>query len=175
MATSRRRLGLFVTIFISAITPAAAATTERTLSSQLAGGWRLVRTHNPTGGADAISVMHTADTSRSDLDLIGLMIRCKETDTEVLIVLLRPFPFRTSPHVAFGKPRNETEFRATIAPPGTLILLPREATSLVSGPWQTLEDLFVRVDYDQSTIRGVVKLAGLEAASKKLQTTCAAQ
>jgi hypothetical protein len=73
-----------------------------------------------------------------------------------------------------GKPGNETEFQATIAPPGTLVLLPEQATSLMRGPWQALEDLFVRVDNGQSTIRGVIKTAGLEAAFKKLQTSCAA-
>ena len=118
---------------------------RRALSSELAGGWRLVRTHNPNGGADAISIMHTADTSRSDLDLAGLMIRCSETSAEVVIVLLPALPFRARPHVTFGKPGNETQFEATVAPPGTAVLLPRDATTLVSGPWQALEDLFIRI------------------------------
>ena len=133
-----------------------------------------MRTHNPNGGADAISIMHPADTSRSDLDLAGLMIRCSETGAEVVIVILPALPFRVRPHVTFGKPGNEIQFEATVAPPGTLVLLPNDAIGLVSGPWQTLEDLFVRIDDDQSTIRGVVKLAGLAAAFKQLQASCAA-
>ena len=147
---------------------------EQTLSSPLAEGWRLMHTHNPKGGADAISIVHPADTSRSDLDLVGLMIRCQETNTEVLLVVLPALSARTRPNVVFGKPGNETEFQATIVPPGTLILLPKEATGLMSGPWQTVEDLFVRVNNGQSTIRGVIKVAGLEAAFRKLQTSCAA-
>ena len=185
MATSRRLFPVFVAIFILATVPASAVNganqdsgraggAERALSSELAGGWHLVRTHNPNGGADAISIMHTADTSRSDLDLAGLMIRCSETSAEVVIVLLPALPFRTRPHVTLGKPGNETQFEATVAPPGTAVLLPRDATTLVSGPWQALEDLFIRIDDGQSTISGVVKLAGLEAAFKELQASCAA-
>jgi hypothetical protein len=141
-------------------------------SSALAGGWRLVRSHNPNGGADAISIMHPADTTRSDLDLVGIMIRCSESDAEVVIVTLSALPFRVRPQVAFGKLENAIKFEATVAPPGTLVLLPKEATGLVNGPWQSLEDLFVEVDYDQSTIRGVVKIAGLEGAFKNLTASC---
>jgi hypothetical protein len=180
MATSRSLFPLLVTIFILATSPASAldpdsnatGDAERARSSELAGGWHLVRTHNPSGGADAISIMHSADTSRSDLDLVGVMVRCSETNAEVVVVILSAFPFGTRPHVAFGRPGNETEFEATVAPPGTVLLLPGEVTTLVSGPWQTLEDLFIRIDEGRSTIRGVVKLTGLEGAFKKLKAAC---
>jgi hypothetical protein len=56
-----------------------------------------------------------------------------------------------------------------------VVLLPAEVTALVSGPWQTLENLFIRIDDGRSTIHGVVKLTGLEAAFKTLQETCAAR
>ena len=95
---------------------------ERSASSELPGGWHFVRTRNPVGGADAISIMHTADTSKSDLDLAGLMIRCREGGTEVLIVLIRSFSLRARPQVALGRPGNETKFEAKVAPPGTAVL-----------------------------------------------------
>jgi hypothetical protein len=148
---------------------------KRQSSSELAGGWHFVHTPNPNGGADAISIMHTADTSRSDLDLAGLMIRCRESGTEVAIVLLRAFPFRARPHVVFGNAGNETRFEATIAPPGTAILLPGDATTLVNGAWQAQKDLFIRVNDDQTTIRGFVALAGLQAAFKVLVASCPLQ
>jgi len=143
--------------------------------SELTGGWHFVRTRNPSGGVDAISIMHTADTSKSDLDLAGLMIRCNEGHTEVAIVLLRPFPLRARPHVVFGKPGNEIRLEATIAPPGTAVLVSKDATSLVDGPWRALNNLFIRVEEGQSTIRGVVALAGLQSAIKILAASCAAQ
>jgi hypothetical protein len=43
---------------------------------------------------------------------------------------------------------------------------------LVSGRWQASDDLFIRIDEGQSTIRGVVKLTGLQAAFKELQSRC---
>ena len=85
------------------------------------------------------------------------------------------FPLRARPHVVFGKPGNETKFEATVAPPGTSVLLPVDATILVSGPWQAQSDLFIRVEDGQTTISGVVALAGLQAAFKLLATSCPAQ
>jgi hypothetical protein len=64
-----------------------------------AGTWRLVRTPNPRGGPDAVSVMQTADTARSDIDLVGLTLRCSDTGFDVLVVFLKPFPPRTHPKV----------------------------------------------------------------------------
>jgi hypothetical protein len=144
-------------------------------NSDLTGGWHFVRTRNPHGGADAISIMHTADTSRSDLDLAGLMIRCSEGGTEVAIVLIRAFPLRARPHVVLGKPGTETQLEATVGAPGTAVLLPADATALVNGSWQTLSELTIRIDDGQTTIRGVVALAGLQAAFNRLVASCRIQ
>lgn len=143
--------------------------------SELAQGWRLVRTHNPRGGADAVSIMHTADTSRSDIDLAGLMIRCRKDDAEIVVVLIRPFSVKARPLVVFGRPDSETRFKATVAAPGTAILLPRDAASLLHGPWQTLNELFIGVEDGQTKIHGVVALAGLQGAFKQLIANCPAQ
>jgi len=132
-----------------------------------------VRTRNPRGDAGIVSIMHTADTSRSDLDLAGLMIRCSSNGrAEVVIVLIRPFPLRARPQVVFGKPGNETQLEATVGPPGTAIVLPTDATTLVRGSWQALNDLFIRVNDGQDTIRGVVMLGGLQAAFNELMASC---
>jgi hypothetical protein len=186
MAAARHLSPLIVAIFavaigaISAVNAAnpdtgGARGAERLFSSELAGGWHFVRTPNPLGGAAAISIMHTADTSRSDLDLAGLMIRCREGGTEIVIALIRAFPLRARPHVVFGNPGNETQFQATIAPPGTAVLLPGDATILINGLWQAQNDLLIRVDDGQTTIRGVVALAGLQAAFKVLLASCSTQ
>ena len=146
---------------------------DQTISSELADGWRLLRTHNPKGGADAISITHPADTSRSDLDLVGLMIRCTEKKPEVLVVVLPTLRASTRPHVTIGASGDTTEFLGSIVPPGTLVLLPESASILVSDQWQTMQDLFVRVDNDKSAIQGVIKLTGLPAVFKKLKSACA--
>jgi hypothetical protein len=180
MATLRRLFVLVIANFVLVTTPASAlpdsgSGAKQSLVSELPRGWHLVRTPNPKGGADAISITHPADTSRSDLDLAGLMIRCGKTNAEVVIILLPALSFRARPHVTFGKPGNESQFEATVAPPGTAVLLPADATTLVSGPWHALDDLFIRIDEGHTIIRGVVKLTGLQAAFKKLQASCRAQ
>ena len=149
-----------------------AASGDTPISSELTDGWRFLHTPNPDGGTDAISIMHTADISRSDLDLAGLMIRCSENGTSAFIILIHAFPFRSRPHVLFGKPGNETQVEATVAPPGTAILLPGDATSFVNDTWQTQDDLFVRVENGQTTIRGVVALRGVKAAFRVLVASC---
>jgi hypothetical protein len=82
------------------------------------GGWRLVRTPNQRGGADAVSVMHTADLFRSDLDFAGLTLRCGETGVEVLVILLQTLSPRAKPQVAVSDTGTGARFSATVAPPG---------------------------------------------------------
>jgi hypothetical protein len=53
-------------------------------ATSLPGGWQLVRTKNPQGGADAISVMHVADIRSSDIDFAGINIRCGPGGMEFL-------------------------------------------------------------------------------------------
>ncbi len=171
------RVPLLVCLFVALVaapTARLARAAEQNPNSELMGGWQFVRTSNPRGDADAISIMHTADTSRSDLDLAGLMIRCSDGRPEAVIVVIRPFPLRARPHVVFGKPGNEIQREATVALPGTAIVVPA-ATALVTGPWQGLKDLLIRVDDGQDTIHGVVVLAGLEAAFSELLASCPAR
>jgi hypothetical protein len=133
-------------------------------------GWRLVRTPNPTGGKDAVSVMHTADPLRSDQDLAGLIIRCGGAGNEVLIALISPFPPRARPHVVLGISPLRVE--ANVIPPGAAILLPGEASALASGPWQSLDELPVQITEDGTAIRGVIPLKGLPAALQALRANC---
>ena len=162
---------LAVGLAIISVIPANEARAD---GSELAGGWHFVRTRNPRGGADAVSVMRTADTSRSDIDLVGLMIRCREAGTEIVIVVLRSFSLRAQPSVVFGEPGGEARFKATVAAPGTAILLPVDASAIVNGSWHELGDLLIRVEDGQSTIRGVIHLDGLQGAFKVLAANCPA-
>jgi hypothetical protein len=137
-------------------------------------GWRLVRTRNPGGGHEAVSIMHTPDLPRSDLDLAGLMIRCADADTEVLIVLTTPFPLRARPQVLLGDTSTGISLQGKIVPPGALILLPREASRLVHGSWQWIPELAVQITEDGREIRGIVPLKGFSTAFKMLTANCQA-
>ena len=147
---------------------------ERSPSVELSGGWHFVRTRNPRGGADAVSIMHTADTSKSDLDLAGLTIRCREGGTEIVLVFIRSFPLRAQPSVVFGQPGHEARFKATVAAPGTALLIPGDANTLIGGSWQALSNLWIRVEDGQNTISGVVPLDGLKAGFQMLGANCPA-
>lgn len=143
-------------------------------SAEFESGWRLVRTPNPRGSPDAISIMRTADTSRSDLDLAGLMIRCNSGHTELAIVLLRAFPLRANPVVTLGQSGHERQFKATIGAPGTAVVITGDPKSNIGDEWQSEADLFIRVVDGPTSVSGVVALAGLQSAFKSLVASCAA-
>jgi hypothetical protein len=139
-----------------------------------------VRTPNPAGGRAAVSVVKTADVTKSDIGLAGLMLRCGESNIEVLIVLLRPLPPRAHPKVIVTVGGRQTDFIASVVPPGAELLLPLEATALATGPWQAASDLTVEIgavegDDQPSPIRGVISLAGLGASLPLLQANCPSQ
>ena len=136
--------------------------------------WRLVRTPDPVGGRDAVSITRTADVSKSDLEFAGLMLRCEERSVEVLIVLVRAFPPRAHPSVKVTAGSATAQFTASVVPPEVLLLLPREATSLAAGPWQAATELTVTVEDERGAIRGIVPLTGLGHAMALLRSNCPA-
>ena len=136
------------------------------------GTWRLIRTPNPRGGPDAVSITHTADPSQSDIDLAGLMLRCSDTELDVLIVFLKPFPPRRHPKVKLTTRGVTVHFDATVVAPGAAILLPAEAARLVKGSWQSSSELAIEVDDDSNAVRGVISLVGLGPALSLLTSNC---
>jgi hypothetical protein len=153
---------------------AAASAPNAKWNSTGVGSWRLVRTPKPASGTDAVAIMQTADISRSDLDFAGLTLRCGITDIEMLVVLIRPFPFRAHPRVTVTADGKGGQFTTTVVPPGSVLLLPGEATSLAAGPWQSSRELVVEAD-DENPIRGVVPLTGLGPAYRTLVANCRSQ
>jgi len=162
--------------FESATSKPATKVTPRTLGPGT-GAWRLVRTRNPTGGKDAVSIMQTADIGKSDLDLAGLMLRCGDAGVEVLLVLVRPLPPRAHPKVITTAAGKSADFAATVVPPGAALLLPQEVTALAFGPWTAASQLAVQVEPgpgegEPTPIRGVIPLIGLGAALPLLTANC---
>jgi hypothetical protein len=64
---------------------------------------------------------------RSDVDLAGLMLRCRDSGTEMLIILVRALSPRSRPDVTITAAGRTTKFLATVVPPLTAVLLPPEA------------------------------------------------
>jgi hypothetical protein len=133
--------------------------------------WRLVRTPNPAGGPDAISIMRTADVSRSDVDLAGLMLRCGGAAIEAVVVLTRPLRRDSHPAVTVGAGAATVQFMAKVVTPGALVLLPQEALEQI--PWQAGSELSIALKAEQSVANGIVSLAGLAPKLQMLRSACA--
>ncbi len=157
-------------LLIALVAPAASAPDAQ--RSALPGGWHLIRTKNPNGGPDAVSVSHTADVSRSDIDLAGILVRCGEKDTEVIVVAVTPFPPRAQPEVTLGVNAQEWRFKAQVISPGAELLLPPEAIRLALGSWQSASELVVKVVAPELSFSGVVSIAGMAEALAALAASC---
>jgi hypothetical protein len=147
-------LGLGLTIIRP---PIALATQDQ---NAVPSGWHLVRSKNPDGGPDAISVSHTADISRSDLDLAGMMMKCGEHGPEVVIVVVTPFPPRAQPELTITANGKEWHFVGRVVPPGAGLL------------WQRASELSVKVTSPEQSFQGVIPIEGLAGAFTELSVSC---
>jgi hypothetical protein len=142
-------------------------------TSNLPGGWRLVKTLDPRGGPEAVSVLHAADTAKSDLSFAGLTFRCGQTGIETLLILLDAID-RGSPHDVIVKSGStETRFEAKAVQAGVVLLLPPGATALASGSWQREPELSIEIA-GPPAIRGSVPIGGLSSALSVLSQSCPA-
>ncbi len=137
------------------------------------GTWQLARTPNPAGGPDSISIMKITNTTGSDQDIAGLMLRCGEgATTQVLVVVIVPLPLRTHPKVTVVAGATTTEFTASVVTPGALVLLPEKASALVENAWQSVPELAVSITENRRSLHGVIPLADISAAMQTLQSNC---
>src|ERR1700748_1464402 len=136
--------------------------------------WPLVVTPPPPGGShEAVSIMRTADTTRSDSDLAGLMIRCQEKPGfEVLLALVRPLPPRARRDVVVNATTTPSVIHAAVSSLGTGVVLPLEPAMFTTGQWRDLKELSVLIHDPEADIRGVIPLDGLAAAMAKLSARC---
>jgi hypothetical protein len=135
--------------------------------SQPIGRWRLVRTAGPEDGKETVAVMRNADLSGSDIDFAGLMFRCAKSETEVLVVLVRPLPPRSSARVSV----SGSTFKGQVLPPGAAILLPPGAATL-ARTWQSQKSVRIEVAAESQTIKGVVAMDGFDLAIRTLTANC---
>ncbi|UFW51621.1 MULTISPECIES: hypothetical protein [Bradyrhizobium] len=142
-------------------------------STPLDGGWRLVKTRNPNGGADIVAIMRTADTTRSDLNLAGLSLRCAEFGTEVMLTLLEQQPRASHPKVTLAAGSDRVQLEASVNQSAESIVLPPSASALAAGPWQTFPELTVEIATTPTPTRGTIPLAGLANAMRALRSSCA--
>jgi hypothetical protein len=136
-----------------------------------ASAWRFIRTSRPNGAADSFAIMHTADTTQSDPDLAGLMIRCQEKPPglEVMLALVRPLSPRSKRDVVVN---SGAILHAESSSVGTSLVLPIDATAFTTGPYRELNSLSVKINDPEGDIRGVIPLDGITSAIARLSTNC---
>lgn len=144
-------------------------------SISLEQGWRFVRARHPDGGTDSISVMHVADTARSDPGLAGLVLQCGVTGVDVALIMLQPLPPDARPLVSLTGGTTSVRFQATVARTGAVLILPQDASRLAAGEWQHAGELAVDVQAQKEPIRGVISIGGLGAALRYLSPNCTAR
>jgi hypothetical protein len=135
--------------------------------------WRLVRIRNPAGGPDTVSIMRTADSSQSDIDLAGIALRCSATpEVNTTVVVIEPLAPGSHPKVTLRIGPKIAKFDAMVLKPFTVLLLPRAATSFLIESWQTDPNLSVNIERPSKTTNGIVSLAGLGPAFDDLLKGC---
>jgi hypothetical protein len=136
-------------------------------------GWRLIRTPDPRGGPDAVSIVRVADLSRSSPEIAGLMIRCQRAAaSEILIALVKPLSPRARPNVRLTTGAVESRLSGTVVPPGSAILLPLQAEIWANGLGQEPFDLTIVIDDAEMSARGVVPIDDLSGALSNLTSNC---
>lgn len=153
----------------------AAGQGERPLNREGIGPWHLVRTPNPAGGPDAVSITRTPVFAKSDPTFAGVMLRCSKNDFEVLAMVIEPMPLHARPRVWLKGGGAEQQLEATVLPSGVAILLPAEATALATGPWQQAPELELKIEHEQTTTHGAVGLSDLGPALARLRANCPAR
>jgi hypothetical protein len=151
-------------------------TTDELARSSASDSWPLVRTPHPRGGGgpDAVSVMRTADTTRSDPELAGLMIRCAEKPgLEIVLALVRPIPPRSRRDVVVvAAGAAQVLLHAEVTSAGTALLLPVETSTFTAGPWSNTKEIAVTIRDPDGEIRGVIPIDGIGRAMAKLSANC---
>lgn len=148
-------------------------TRDESTASHSTDSWPLVRTPHPQGGPEAVSIMRTADTTRSDPELAGLMIRCAENPgLEAILALLRPIPPRSKRDVVVAAGGAQVLLHAEVTPAGTALLLPVETSTFTTGPWRNAREIAVTVKDPDGEIRGVIPIDGIGPAMAKLSANC---
>lgn len=144
-------------------------------STQLEGGWRLVKSRNPDGGADAISAMHVVDSAKSDARLAGLSLQCGKDSIEIALIVLEPLSRSTRPNVVLIAGDRRAEFEASVVQGGAALLLPPDASKLAVSGWQSATELSVEIATKPTAIRGTVPIGGLSTAVRYLSQYCPAR
>jgi hypothetical protein len=103
------------------------------------------------------------------------MLRCVNNDIEALVIVIDPRPPRSRVRISVSANGVNASFEATIASPFTALLLPQEASAMITGPWASAPELAITIEGAPSSEHGIVLLTGLRQALSGLMTACASR
>lgn len=141
-----------------------------------ASAWSLSGSGSSTEGRDSEALMQTADSAKSDLGFVGMMIRCHDRMLETVFVILEPLPPRTPVAIDLETDAFKESTSASLIPTGAGVLAPIDIKALIDGPWYGEPDLTVRIHEGPQAqiVAGTVHLAGLREALALYLARCGA-
>ncbi len=110
--------------------------------------------------------------------MAGLMVRCADRDTEALLITTRPLPPHAHPNVSVSiKGQNPpADFKATVVPPFTAVLLPNEAFDLLKDGAKEAGEMNASISPEEGPpIQGAFPLKGFRPAYESLAAMCVAR
>lgn len=106
------------------------------------------------GGATFPALMQTADSARSDLDVVGMMIRCQKGRLEPLLIILDPLPPRSEATIDLSTAGKRESFKAALIPTGAGVAVAIDAETRLMAEWAEEPDVEIAIHARERTIRG---------------------
>lgn len=134
--------------------------------------WREHALADARGGAAFPALMQTADSARSELDFVGMMIRCQKGRLEPLLIILDPLPPRSEVSVDLATAGKRESYKAALIPTGAGVAVAADLEARLMADWADEPDLEIAIHARERTINGVVALRGLTAALSPFALRC---
>ncbi|MGT2437749.1 hypothetical protein ACU4GH_20155 [Bradyrhizobium betae] len=131
-----------------------------------------MKSRDPSGGGEIVSVMHAVDTAKSDVGLAGMSLRCGAIGPEVILILLDRVQSTGRLSVTLKTGSINTQFEASVLQDGRAILLPLAVTAVSNAAKRGTAEVSITVNTRPQTINGIVPLAGLLSALNSLSIHC---
>ncbi len=130
--------------------------------------------YQPGAGVALPAILQVAEPDRSDLGLIGMMVRCSEGagDMVPVLVIAEPLPPRAEPQVTLRVSGVDLALSGQVIPTGAGISLPIDIREKILGPWRQSSELSVTIKNGVATVNGVIRLAGLFEGLTQLAAEC---
>lgn len=128
---------------------------------------------SPGAESGGPAINRTADFDRSDPRLAGITLRCGKDGAELVIIVVEPFPPRAQPKITLRAAEQEFYFAGSVIPTGAGVRLPVDGMKLATAPWLKSEEVAIRISEGDSSIEGVVPLAGLAGKVELFSVACA--